>query len=71
MPSGNDPYTGKEDVPYDMGYVVRGGVIGSVLPENGFIGDHRNRFYSDYYGFSNSGKMKVGLRLVMEVPSAN
>lgn len=71
MPSGEDPYTDKNDVPYDMGYVVRGGVLGNI-PTNGFIGDGRNRLYSNYYIFSNTGnQMKIGLRLVMEVPSAN
>jgi len=72
MPSGDDPYTGKEDVPYDQGYVVRGGVLLGNIPTNGFIGDGRNRLYSNYYTFSNAGNQtKIGLRLVMEVPSAN
>ena len=73
MPSGNDPYTGKEDVPYDQGYVVRGGVLlYGDIPTDGFIGDVRNRLYSNNYIFSNTGNQtKIGLRLVMEVPSAN
>lgn len=74
MPSGDDPYTGKEDVPNDLGYVVRGGVLPhySDIPTNGFIGNGMNRLFSNLYIFSNTGNQtKIGLRLVMEVPSAN
>lgn len=74
MPSGEDPYTGKEDVPYNQGYVVRGGVLRyNNIPTNGFIGDDRNRL-SNYYIFSDTwaqNQWKIGLRLLMEVPSAN
>ena len=46
--------------------------LANDIPTDGFIGDNRNRYYSNFSHFTNTqNPMKIGLRLVMEVPSAN